>query len=142
MRHSDITRPPEGPCKAARNFFFLSFFLVHPRPPLFHVIFVRHITTWWWIVGYDTNSGSCTGGFCFWGYVPISTVLLRYFPCLFFGAWCRTHLADSHTMVAGGFCKSLSLWRANDPAECAVAIHIPWATSDALGLVEIRWEGE
>ena len=34
--------------------------------------------------------------------------------------------------------KSLGLWRGNDPAECTGAIHTSLATSDALGLVEIR----
>jgi hypothetical protein len=38
--------------------------------------------------------------------------------------------------------KSLGLWRGNDPAECVVVIHTPWATSDALGLVEIRGGAE
>ncbi len=40
-------------------------------------------------------SESCNRGFCFWGHVPISTaVLLRDFCCPFFGACCRTHLAN------------------------------------------------
>ena len=46
--------------------------------------------------------------------------------------------ADSaHTMVAGGFCKSLGLWRVYDPAECTGAFHTPLGMYDALGLVKI-----
>ena len=41
-------------------------------------------------------------------------------------------------MVAGGFCKSLGLWRWNDPAACLDAIRTPLSTLPLFGLVEIR----
>ena len=67
-------------------------------------------------------------------YIPLGFLLLAAILDVFFSQFCTP-------WVAGGFCKLLGLWRGDDPAECTDAIHIPWVTSDALGLVEIR-QGE
>ena len=68
-------------------------------------------------------------------YIPLGFLLLATILDVFFSQFCTP-------WVAGGFCKLLGLWRGNDPAKCTGAMHTPWATWDALGLVKIRRGGK
>ncbi len=63
---------------------------------------------------------------------------LRYFYktflTLFFVPVSALPFPIPRTMVAGGFCKSLGLWRGDDPAECTGAFHTSGGMIYPVGL--------
>ena len=78
-------------------------------------------------------------------YVPLNQ-LLHTIRIIFVGAKpkqsSKYFLANSVHRGSRQRLQTLGLWCGDDPAEYTVVIHTPWATSDALDLVKIRWGDE